>query len=108
MELPDDVTAATQELLEADLTREFSTTTFAVPKPLSIQDIDALLKQAEACKQRVLCHPDDFDRVSAALDRGGLGLFYTVLASRLLDPGQAVLMPSEQEILARLSNQIPI
>lgn len=108
MELPDDVTAAAQELLEADLTREFSTTTFATPEPMSIQDIDTLLKQTEACKQRIICHPDDFDRVSAALDRGGLGLFYTVQASRLLDPGQAILMPSEQDTLTRLSNQTPI
>lgn len=107
MTLPDDIAAAAQELLESDLAYELSRVPPTAPPPLSIQELNTLLTEIEDSKQRVLCHPDDFERVSQAVSTSGLGLHYAVAASPLPDPGQMLLMPSQRDVMANPLPQIP-
>lgn len=99
-QLPEDVAAAAQETLEADLTQYRFTPPAATPPPMSVSQLDELLATFEAGKQQIVCHPDDYERVSAAVDGCGFGLYYVVHMSQLVDPGQALLLPPQRDILA--------
>jgi hypothetical protein len=70
--------------------------------PLTSAYVATLLQQIEADKQRILCVPDMFEQVQAAVYGGGLGLYYTVLEHRYLRDGQVLVMQSEAEQQADL------
>lgn len=106
-ELSEDVAAAAQELLEADLAREFARIDTAAPPPLSIEQINSLLAQVEAGKQQILCHPDDFERVSQAVNASGLGLYFIITASLAVDAGQVVLLPPQRDVMTVQFPQLP-
>lgn len=99
MSLPDDVAAAAQELLEADLHYVLSPTALPAPAPMSVAEMDALLTEVEDGKQVILCAPDDFERVKATVYGAGLGLYYRVEKSDVLEPGPVYLMSSRREAL---------
>lgn len=100
--LPDDVAVSARGLLEAQFEHELSTARLAAPypEPMSLDEMDALLMVFEDGKQQIVCHPDDYERVSAAVYGSGFGLYYTVVTSLVLDAGQALLFPPRSDVMA--------
>lgn len=95
--LPEDVAVAAQELLDAQLIREFEATTFTAPRPMSAAELGASMADIEAGKQRIFCHPADFERISTTVYGAGFGLYYRVEASPVAEPGQMILAASQRE-----------
>lgn len=62
--------------------------------PLTIAEVYAVL---ERHKKRLLCAPDVFEQVQAAVWEAGFEVVYQVLENRYLDDGRVVMMASEAE-----------
>lgn len=65
--------------------------------PLTSQDVAEFIAAIERTKKRIICAPDVYEQVRAAVYGAGLGIAYRVVENRWLDDGQVVLAASEAE-----------
>jgi hypothetical protein len=74
----------------------------ALPPPMTLAEIHAMLGRIEANKKRIACATDVFEQVRDAVYGAGYGIYFKVVECSWLEDGQVVLMPSEAEEQAGL------
>lgn len=79
---------------------EFSQPAYA---PLTLAEVYAAI---ERHKKRIVCAPDVYEQVQAAVRSAGLEGLYHVVEHRWLDDGQVILMASEAELFDVLLPQM--